>query len=99
MDLCRWVNEPIAVSDDCLIVDFVADLPLSRAQASGHNVAGNTMKPLLLKAFLPTAIEITDCLVYCFFFSLVPLPPLFNFFGSLFAGFKADSKPSILHSQ
>ena len=29
VDLCRWVNEPIAVSDECLIVDFVADIPLS----------------------------------------------------------------------
>ena len=27
--LCRWVNEPIAVSDECLIVDFIADVPLS----------------------------------------------------------------------
>ena len=27
--LCRWVNEPVAISDECLIVDFVADVPLS----------------------------------------------------------------------
>ena len=29
VDLCGWVNEPIAVSDECLIVYFVADVPLS----------------------------------------------------------------------